>query len=285
MGPKASLNLQPSMDLRANRLLAQEFEGVVPGVVLDAVEDPEDADGLEEGRAFDAADVDDRPTEGLADLRHSSLGRGIVAADEHVRRAAGKVRMEHVGVADDVEGLHDAALRKPALHLLAARVGVAERERRGGVRSKDQRVRHVDHDFSRQVLRARELQGVLRAAPDRREEYDLSERGGVREGPCGGPLTRLRYPGLRLDVARLARAHPDFVAERHEPASESLPNTAGAENSDQASHARSLADSPGASRISRLPVAERPPQPKVAGVGGLGCPMTRPAAPPGASAA
>src|ERR1700693_1100726 len=268
MGPEASLNLQPSMDLRANRLLAQELEGVVPGVVLDAVEDPEDADGLEEARAFDAADVDDRPTEGLADGRDRFLGSGIVAADEHVRRAAGKIRMEHVGVADDVEGLHDPVPREPAVVLFAARVGVAERERRGRVRSKDQRVRHVDHDSSRKVFRARELQGVLRAAPDGREEHDLPERGGVREGPCGGPLTRLRYPGLRLDVARLARAHPDFVAERHEPASESLTDIARAENSDQASHARSLADSPGASRISRLPVAERPPQPKVAGVAG-----------------
>src|SRR6266498_1686336 len=86
-------------------LFSQQLEGVVPGVGADSVEDPEDADRLEQARSFDAADVDDGPPEVPADLSHGRLRLRLIAAEEHVRRAAREVGMEHVGMADDVEAL------------------------------------------------------------------------------------------------------------------------------------------------------------------------------------
>jgi hypothetical protein len=112
--------------------------------------------------------------------------------------------MDHVGMADDVEALDDAALRQPALDLLAARIGVAERQRRRRVGRGEQGIRGVDDDLAGEVLGAGEAQGVLRAGPECREHGQIREGRGLGEGTRGGPLPGLRNPGARFFVADVA---------------------------------------------------------------------------------
>ena len=95
---------------------------------METVMHPEDAHGFQKTGPFHASRVHHAPAEALADAGHHLLGRGVVAADEHVGRAARELRVHHVGAAHGVEGLHHLGVGQPALHLFAAGIRIAEGE-------------------------------------------------------------------------------------------------------------------------------------------------------------
>jgi hypothetical protein len=102
--------------------------------------------------------------------------------------------VDEVGVPDDVEALDDAALREPALDLLAAGIGMAKGQRRRLARRKDQRIGRVDDDLSGQVFRAGQAKSILGSGPQRRQGDQLPEGGRVREAPS----LPIRDPGAGL---------------------------------------------------------------------------------------
>src|SRR6478672_6845768 len=77
----------------------QHFERMCPRSRKDAVEYPGHAHRLEVAGAVDAADVDHAPAEVSADLRDGLFRVRVVAAQEHVRRSAGQLRLVEERVA------------------------------------------------------------------------------------------------------------------------------------------------------------------------------------------
>ena len=92
---------------------------MIPGVGADAVEHPKDAQRLEQSRTFNAANINDRTTECLANLRDSFLGIGIIATDKHVGRTTRKSRVDHMCVPYDIKTLDNARFGQPPLHLFS----------------------------------------------------------------------------------------------------------------------------------------------------------------------
>ena len=83
-------------------------------------------------------------------LGQSVLGRVVIASHEHHRAVlqTGIVR-HHVG-ADVVQRFHDMRATNPALHELAARIGVAQGQGEA-IRCATQRVHAIDNDPARKV--------------------------------------------------------------------------------------------------------------------------------------
>jgi hypothetical protein len=93
-----------------------------------------------------------------------------------------------VQAARGVVGLHHAGLGQPPLHLLSERVGVADEE--GGqcvglvdeVGPELERVGGIDHHLVGEVVRARELDGVLGAGAAGGQHDEFAEARGCHEG-------------------------------------------------------------------------------------------------------
>src|ERR1041385_5061944 len=181
---------------RFQRLLVQKLVRVRPRPRPDPVHDPGHAHRLEVARAVDAADVDDAPAERVADLADDLLRVVVVAAEEHVGRAAGEVRLIEQAVADGVEGLYEPRARNLALHLLAEGVVEADGEPRRA-RAEVERVRGVDDDLPVEVLRPGQPQ---RFAPG------LAAGGGG--GEAGGEPRR-----ARAEVERVRGVDDDLPVE------------------------------------------------------------------------
>jgi len=92
---------------------------VVPGVRTDAVKNPDQGQRFEQPRPFDPAHINHRPAESSADLSHLCLGIFIISANEHIRGTAREPGIDHMSIADHVEGFDNPCFRKPALDLLA----------------------------------------------------------------------------------------------------------------------------------------------------------------------
>src|SRR5438876_411926 len=113
-------------------LFPQHLERVVGRASPEVFQDPHHRQGLEVARRLDSARVDGPgPAEVGADLGDLLLRLCIVAGDEHVGRAAGKLRRNHVRVPDRVEALHHACLREHALHLLGVTKPASDAESAG----------------------------------------------------------------------------------------------------------------------------------------------------------
>ena len=135
-------------------------------------------------------------------------------------------------VADGVERLDDARVGEPALHLLAAGVGVPEGQRRRCIGREHERIGRVDDDLAGQVPGAGQAEGVLGAAPQRREDRDLGERRRLRERPGRGACAGLLDPTAHLLVARFPRADLDLVTARREAGAERASDVPSPQNSD-----------------------------------------------------
>ena len=80
---------------------------------------PHVVDGLQVAGGVNAADVDYAPSEVLADLRNALFRVRVIAANEHVRRAAGELRFVEKRIAGSVERFDDLRVGHPALNALA----------------------------------------------------------------------------------------------------------------------------------------------------------------------
>src|ERR1043165_2620371 len=213
---------------RFQRLLVQKLVRVRPRARPDPVHDPRHAHRLEVARAVDAAAVGDAPAEGVADLADDLLRVVVVAAEEHVGRTAGEVRLIEQAVADGVEGLDDARARNLALDLLAEGVVEADGEpRRAG--AEVERVRGVDDDLPVEVLRAGQPQRFARGLAEGGEGDEVAELRRLLERAAAHAL------GARGEVAELlrrARADHDVVPDRRERARERLADVSRTEDSD-----------------------------------------------------
>src|SRR6266550_478141 len=216
------------MGMGASRVsgFAEQLERVVPAVRLEPVRDPYHSQGLQVASALDAADVDHAPPEGFHDVADLVLRAGVVARDEHVGRAARELRLEHVSVADGVERLDHLGSGEPPLDLLPRRVGESYPERGRTVGHGLERVGDVDDDLAHEILRVRELDGVLRAGPGGREHGDLAELGRLARACDRAPSSGFSDPELELVVFRLAGADLDVVAQSGEALAERLADRA-----------------------------------------------------------
>src|SRR5919109_4032444 len=84
------------------RSLVKHLEGVVPGAPDLAVVDPGHRHLLEGAGALDRPEVRCLPAKVLADLRYGRLGLRVVPADQHRRRAAREIGIDHIRVTDRV---------------------------------------------------------------------------------------------------------------------------------------------------------------------------------------
>jgi hypothetical protein len=83
---------------------------------------PEDADRLKETRRLDPSAIRRLvPSEIAENFGHDALCVAVIARDKHRRVTALEVRVDEVGIADDVECLNDARLGCCPLNVLAAR--------------------------------------------------------------------------------------------------------------------------------------------------------------------
>src|SRR5919199_2072269 len=92
------------------------------------MEDPHHRQRLEVPSPFYVSNVDYRPSQRLEQICHYLLRLLVVAADEYVWRSSGELGVDHVWVTHRVKRLDDARARQPTLHLLAAGVGVPDRQ-------------------------------------------------------------------------------------------------------------------------------------------------------------
>lgn len=198
--------------------------------------DPQREDHLHAARRRDVSQIDDVPrvpaeplAQGPGDRR---LRFGVVAADEHVMISRELRRVDHHDAVHGVQCLDDSCLRKLPLDLLAQRVGVADRERRGKSVREVERVRDVDDDLPVQVVRARHPERFQRSRSRGAVEDDFAERRSVGERADRCVLSRSARPFDRLRIVGGAGTHHYSMAEFRKRRSYGLADDAGAEDCD-----------------------------------------------------
>src|SRR5579872_2476805 len=113
--------LDPYARLPKMTLRGQEFKSVVPLVVLEPTEAPENAQRFDGAGGDDAAAIVGLPAELEDDVGHRALGLGVVAADKHGRRALLIAGIDHVRRPDAVECLDHVRVFQDGLNPLRLR--------------------------------------------------------------------------------------------------------------------------------------------------------------------
>jgi len=86
-----------------------------PFIAQEARNAPKHAKRLDGAGRFRLPHVSSFPAELVEDFAHDLSGRLVVAADEHRRLSALELGVHHAPIADGIEGLDKASLRKLAL--------------------------------------------------------------------------------------------------------------------------------------------------------------------------
>src|SRR5438093_1573942 len=192
---------------------------MVPAPDLGTNQDPERHDRFEPAGPFNPADIQrPGPPEFLQDPDDLLLGCGVVPGDQHLRRAARVLRVDHLRVRDRVEALHDLRVRKEPLDSLAQGIFRADEQPRRRSAREVERIRDIDQNLGSEVLEPGEFDHVLGGRPLDREEQDLAVLRRLGERPRGRLAARLLPPSDDFRALRAARAELRLVAAACEPA-------------------------------------------------------------------
>src|SRR5467141_576595 len=206
---------------------------MVPPAQFHADQDPEWDARLEPARAFDSPDVDRAgPSELLQDPLDAFLCRRVVPGDDHLRRPARELWIDHLRVRDGVEALHDMRIREESLEAFSKGIREADEERRTPTRV-PKRVRHIDDNFATEVRGTGKPDDVLERGAQGRENDDLPVlRGFGHRADRRLTFSLLLHPLLKGLALRISRSDFHIVTATHKATAERLPHFAASKDPD-----------------------------------------------------
>src|SRR3954454_19213701 len=192
----------------ATLLLSQKLKSLIPMVTRKGCNDPNHCGGFEVMGKLDPADIYRVPAKVFANARDLFLRIGIVAADEHVRRPARKLRLVKLSVAHGIESLDDECRGQSFLNKLAAGASQTA-DQFGRHRGHVQRVRGIQHDLAFEIIDTGNLDSVDGACSMNGDRNDLAKLRCLLKRSALSTLVAFCYP--RSQFCRRARPQHHLV--------------------------------------------------------------------------